>query len=693
MPLPPKPSNLPGATAPAPSTSSATAARPTSLLPPKPTGLPERPPLAWGNGKSAPVEREEGEEPDDPLPPPRRSGPGRGGGGGRGPGRRGRSPSFDRDERPFYARGGPPGGGGGGRYDDRDWDRMGGPLPRGRPWSRSPSPSRSFRSGRSWSRSRSRSPPPPVRRGPPPGYGARSRDYSRSPQFSRRRMSRSPPPYARRSFSRSPSPPRGYRGGRGPPSPEFLRRRSRSPPPRGYPTRGRSISRSPPPRERDYSPPPSRRRSSGVGGYRPRSISRSPPPHLPPPSHAPFTRAAPKRSARDYENDGAEDDMIFRKAKRSSRAGSIVSASSFRGFPPRPTASNTMEDDYPYGDAGAGSGPRRPSRSPMSPSPPPRNRSPSPLYPVRRRSPSPPPRALSPRPLPSGPSGVSSLPSIPTGPRAFRGGNSIPFSGDVALPSPVPTGSRGVRGGGLPSRPLGAAGGLPARPPSGPSSSGLPAIPTGPKAWRTTQTTSSAPFPGAPSLPSAPSRGPPVVVTDGRSETPPPSAPAPAPPKLLTDAEIAALTLERERLAVERLAAEADAAAARAAREEQVAKEREERQKVVEVRQRTAKLARFLPRQVGGMLANVQGVTGGMMLSPGTEFEAEIIRLRRDRLPLYAIHNAQLLSTLSVDTALKNVLADAAVAKERTALARGEGVGAVGGVGEVAMEVGLSGGY
>lgn len=188
MALPPKPSTATiasASTTAAPSTASTPAvslppARSSPVLPSKPLGLPQRPTAPLGNrtGPKSDTDREEGEEeepvappkrnpirvvPSNPLPPP---------------GRRGRSPSFDRDDRSF-SRGGP-GGGGGGRFDYDD--RRGG-QGRGRMVSRSPlSPARSYRSGRSWSRSRSRSPGPPRRGGPNSfkGYGGR-RPISRSP--------------------------------------------------------------------------------------------------------------------------------------------------------------------------------------------------------------------------------------------------------------------------------------------------------------------------------------------------------------------------------------------------------------------------------------------------------------------------------------------------------------------------------
>ncbi|GJN87718.1 hypothetical protein Rhopal_000673-T1 [Rhodotorula paludigena] len=112
MSLPAKPSGAATGAAAGPSSGSASL----SLLPPKPSGLPDRPPVSWGPGRGGrdDDDREEGEEPDlPPSRPPRR----RGGRGRRGPppdSRRGRSPSFDRDrDDRFYGRGPPPGG----RYD------------------------------------------------------------------------------------------------------------------------------------------------------------------------------------------------------------------------------------------------------------------------------------------------------------------------------------------------------------------------------------------------------------------------------------------------------------------------------------------------------------------------------------------------------------------------------------------------
>ncbi|BGP13095.1 hypothetical protein JCM10213v2_001014 [Rhodosporidiobolus nylandii] len=459
-------------------------------------------------------------------------------------------------------------------------------------------------------------------------------------------------------------------------------------------------------------------RPPGVPGGPPAGPSNGPPPPsraslLPPkPSGLPQRPAwgigkdAPPEPKRELEDDAADDDMIFRKAKRTSRGGSIASPVSERN---RSGAGGGIEDDYPYG-----SGMRERSRSPMSPlpressTPPRRARSPSspPLSRRRSISRSPPSRPYSPPPKRLASPPPPSLPGIPTGPRAFRGANSIPIGPSAGHAdssfSAIPTGPRGGRGGGglparpgaVPSGPARGPAGLPARPiPTGPASD-LPAIPTGPKAWRTTQpSATSAPFPGQqPSYaaPPAPSETPPLP--SARSETPPPPsmppAPPPAPPP--SEAELAAQALERERLAAERAAQEAKLAAERQAREEHFNKEREERLRMAEIGRRKAQLARFLPRTAGGLLVNVQGITSGMMISPGTEFEAEIIRHRRERLPLHVAHNDLILSTLKVDAALKTAIADKDVAKERTRLASGEIRVEVGVAGAAAGALGMS---
>ncbi|GAA5832384.1 hypothetical protein JCM3766R1_002403 [Sporobolomyces carnicolor] len=193
MSLPEKPSNS-AQTASGIATGSSTGARSSPVLPSKPLGLPLRPsaPLGSTSGAKSDTDREEGEE-EEPNPPPlkraqptstappRDFGP---------PPRRerGRSPSYDRDDREprFAPRGG--GGGGGARFDPYYDDRR---VGRGRMVSRSPpSPARSFRSGRSWSRSRSRSPPPPRRGGPGRGgyRGFARRPFSRSPPLALHRL-------------------------------------------------------------------------------------------------------------------------------------------------------------------------------------------------------------------------------------------------------------------------------------------------------------------------------------------------------------------------------------------------------------------------------------------------------------------------------------------------------------------------
>ncbi|GAA5873599.1 hypothetical protein JCM16303_001175 [Sporobolomyces ruberrimus] len=707
MALPAKPSSATLASA---STSNAppastSASRSSPVLPSKPLGLPQRPeaPLGSTAGPKSDTDREEGEEEELNPPPPTKRAPARSAvPSNSGPlpppsRRRGRSPSFDRDDRdrPYPPRGG--------RYDPYYDDRRGGPpIGRGRMVSRSPpSPARSYRSGRSWSRSRSRSPPP--RRG---GGGGRGGYRG----FARRPFSRSPPPYARRPISRSRSPPPRRYDSRPPLSPDF-RRRSRSPPPRGY------------------------------GRPRGRSISRSPPL---PPSHIPFS-ARVKRSLPPAPED--EDDMIFRKSRRYSRSGSIVSSVSNRmpsrrhspSPPPRRRSpsppmrrrspSPRRRSISPRSRRGSYSPPPRAFRR-RSSSPPPFRRSPSParrsISPPPRRSISPRRRSISPpgrdsswrrspppvpryprdssppprlKPTPDGPAASRNRlspatldPSIPTGPRNRFGPSVLPTRPAVSSASrlppptapkpgfqkigPVSTSTSIVPPAGPGNRPL----------PTGPAAS---SVPTGPKAWRsfqgppaTTPTSYSASQSPAPQVEPVlasttttvksesplsvrpPSPAPPPLPTTVAPPPPPPSVPPPVVP--VTPATLPAHLI----------------------------KERELRQAQLELKRRTQILARFLPRSVGGLLVNVQGITPASMQSPGIEIEHEIQKCRIARLTSLEDHVSKLLILRKSDYALQSARAEVEVARERTRLAAGGTGGETGGFESSSgfMSIGAGGG-
>ncbi|GAA5823348.1 hypothetical protein JCM3770_002367 [Rhodotorula araucariae] len=432
---------------------------------------------------------------------------------------------------------------------------------------------------------------------------------------------------------------------------------------------------------RSRSPPPSSHRD------RRRSFSRSPPPSLPPPSHAPFTaRLGSKRdlAAAAAATTDDDEDMIFRKARRLSRSDSITSGPAPSVPRPLPSQSAAMDEHLR----------RRVSRSPMSPSPPPppppqRARSPGPSGYSRFRSPSPPPpsRFRSPSP-PSHGRGRDepALPSqaqaaaVPIGPRGFRpiseyGG---PGGSGGAGANSIPTGPRNR----YPSLPLAA----------GAAAGGVKAPPTGPKAWRAGHT---APVP-APAEEAAPAPTPTAPPRDEWDRSPAPAAPARAPsetppPPPPSEAELAARAAEDARRGAEQQARDEARAAeqqardeARAAeqreRDEARARERDEQRAKWEVEDRRRRLGRFLPRAAGGMLATIPGMQGAWMISPGTDYEAEIIRLRRDRITSFPNYHTQLLAARKVDFALLVAQKDADAARERTRLAGGGlAGGAVGG--------------
>ncbi|GAA5860218.1 hypothetical protein JCM3774_000347 [Rhodotorula dairenensis] len=276
---------------------------------------------------------------------------------------------------------------------------------------------------------------------------------------------------------------------------------------------------------------------------------------------------------------------------------------------------------------------------------------------------------------------------IPTGPRSASGR----FAGSQQK---VPTGPRALSG-------SAAAGGAPAS-----------AIPTGPRAWRTGQTSTSVGAAGAalqpPTGPAAmrtrsreqsqsPPPVPPVAATKSKSTrshsrspsspptssssglapaAPPPMPPPPRPPPPPappSEEDLARAAAERERA------------------EAQLAREREMRESV----RRRAHLARWLPRSANGLLAVVPGVNNSMLVSPGAEFEAEILRVREARRALLEPYHAQLISALAVDTALQVALAEAESAREVRRLAHGEdpvsAPSQAAGVAAVAMSTGGSG--
>ena len=418
--------------------------------------------------------------------------------------------------------------------------------------------------------------------------------------------------FGRRPISRSRSPPPRRRYDSRPPlSPEF-RRRSRSPPPRGYGRpRPRSFSRSPPPRRySSISPPPSNR-----GGRRGRSRTRSPPP--PPPSHAPFTARAKRNLPPPQPEE--EDDMIFRKSRRYSRSNSIVSSGSHR--PPARRRSPS-----PAGRR------RSPSLSPRSRrgsySPPPRSYRRRSSTPPFRRSISPRQRSWSRSPPPSvrhsrGHSPGFS-PYIPDGPAASR----IP---PATLDPSIPTGPRNRFGppSALPTRPAASRGIVPARGafqkvgPVSTSSSALPirplptgpaaaSVPTGPKAWRSIQAPSAfvAPTISTSASPAPPSQSETPILVKSESPRPPSPSPPPLPATLPPPPPSNSIP--------------APIPTAPSVLPAHLIKERELRQAQLELKRRTAVLARFLPRSVGGLLVNVQGITQAMMQSPGVEIESEV---------------------------------------------------------------------
>lgn len=140
--------------------------------------------------------------------------------------------------------------------------------------------------------------------------------------------------------------------------------------------------------------------------------------------------------------------------------------------------------------------------------------------------------------------------------------------------------------------------------------------------------------------------------------------------------------------------------------------EREAQRVKWEVEERRRKLGRWLPRAAGGILASVPGVQGSWMISPGTEYEAEvrlapflsllyvassvprrcassrtawtpltfspfslprpqIIRLRRERITSFPSLHSHLLAAAKLDLALAAAQSDANSARERTKLAGG----------------------
>ncbi|GJN87717.1 hypothetical protein Rhopal_000672-T1 [Rhodotorula paludigena] len=359
---------------------------------------------------------------------------------------------------------------------------------------------------------------------------------------------------------------------------------------------------------------------------------------------------------------------------------------------------------------------RHVSRSPMSPSPPPpRARSPGPYS--SRRSMSPPPRrrfrspspvrAYSPPPSRYGSRGESPqepLPPAPaTGPRGFR-----PITAQASDASPggsanaIPTGPRnrypGLAGrSGVPPRGPSGKGGAP---PTGPSS--MSAIPTGPKAWRSGQTSIAPPAASSRGGGSAHPRdewdAQPALADRAESGTPPLPAELERPP--MTAEEVALRAAEVERATAERDAKAQALIAQRKAQEEEQTKllearreenlrAREAARAQHEIDARRRRLSRFLPRSAGGILAGVQGVSSESMISPGTSFEAEIIRIRRERLGQMPTYHAQLQASRKVDAALTSALAEVAAARERTKLANGELLP----VAATPMGVGASGGY
>lgn len=321
--------------------------------------------------------------------------------------------------------------------------------------------------------------------------------------------------------------------------------------------------------------------------------------------------------------------MIFRKSRRYSRSNSVVSSGSHRPPPRRrsPSPAGRRRSPSPVG--------RRRSRS--------ISRGRSPVFSPRRRSWSRSPRSISPRSISprrrswsrSPPPSVRHSrghspgfsPYIPDGPAASR----IP---PATLDPSIPTGPRNRFGppSALPTRPGAARGIVPTAPsrgfqkagPISTSSSALPirplptgpaaaSVPTGPKAWRSIQAPSSAFIAPTFSTSASPAPQPqsetPVLV---KSESPRPPSPAPlpsAPPLPAT------LPPPPPSTSIPTTPSVLPA---------HLIKERELRQAQLELKRRTAVLARFLPRSVGGLLVNVQGITQAMMQSPGIEIEAEV---------------------------------------------------------------------
>lgn len=296
--------------------------------------------------------------------------------------------------------------------------------------------------------------------------------------------------------------------------------------------------------------------------------------------------------------------MIFRKARRASRADS---------------------------------GGRTRSRTPLSPSPPlSRGRSPSPLSgPMsRRRSPS--PRGGSYRHHPRSPSPPSTRPgrdlppSVPTGPRGFR-----PIT--AQQPPSAPDG---------PAIPTGPRSRFPQQPPRGPAAlnkpggaGGLPAIPTGPKAWRTGLLAPQGPA-GVPTGPSAlrqrePSPPPRREQQKARRRsaespvsTPPPRQPAarePSPPPASTSAPAPAphvvQVAHAKPVAPTPPPPPAPLSPAPTA---SLAADREARLTQIDAQRRSRILAKFLPRSAGG-LATIQPLAKAAVAGPvGAEWEAEV---------------------------------------------------------------------